>query len=250
MKNVKAPLSYLDPDFVQSKEGRPLRILSEYLDPERKLKLNNIEHTVVFFGSARTKPDSSDPLSFAYNAAEDLAYNLAKWSSTIEDPSRKIYICTGGGPGAMEAANKGAARAGEKTIGLNIALPFEQEPNPYISPELNMEFHYFYMRKLWFLYHSKAIIVFPGGFGTMDELFETLTLIQTKKIDKPHLPVLLYNKKFWESLINFDIMKDNGLISPEDLNLFRYFDTTDEAMKILVPEITELVDNYSAKNFF
>ncbi|MDA3901649.1 MAG: LOG family protein [Spirochaetes bacterium] len=250
MNTNKAPLSYLDPDFVLSKEARPLRIMSEYLDPERKLKQNNVQHTVVFFGSARTKPDPSDPLAHAYKTAEELAFKLAQWSSTETDSNRKIFICTGGGPGAMEAANKGAARAGEKTIGLNIALPFEQDPNPYISPELNMEFHYFYMRKLWFLYHAKAIIVFPGGFGTMDELFETLTLMQTKKIDKPFLPVLLYNRKFWESLINFDTMKENGLISPEDTDLFSYFDTTDEAMDILKPAISELINNYSAKNFF
>jgi predicted Rossmann-fold nucleotide-binding protein len=228
MNTNKAPLSYLDPDFVLSKEARPLRIMSEYLDPERKLKQNNVQHTVVFFGSARTKPDPSDPLAHAYKTAEELAFKLAQWSSTETDSYRKIFICTGGGPGAMEAANKGAARAGEKTIGLNIALPFEQDPNPYISPELNMEFHYFYM----------------------DELVETLTLMQTKKIDKPFLPVLLYNRKFWESLINFDTMKENGLISPEDTDLFSYFDTTDEAMDILKPAISELINNYSAKNFF
>ncbi len=249
MKLEKAPLAYLDTDFMDSKTARPIRILSEYLNPERKLKENDINHTIVFFGSARIHPESNHPLQSSYDAAEELAYRISTWSKDIEDAAKKVYICSGGGPGIMEAANSGAHRAGAKNIGMNIALPFEQTPNQFISPELNIEFHYFYMRKLWFLYHSKAIVVFPGGFGTLDELFETLTLIQTKKIEKPFLPVLLYNREYWAKLINFDLLVDNELISPEDKDIIHFFDTVDEAMEYLVPAVSELIDKYATKNF-
>ena len=194
---------------------------------------------MIFFGSARTEPDHKH-----YKMADELAYKLVELSNKIEEKTKeKFYICTGGGPGIMEAANRGAARANGKTIGLNISLPFEQDPNPYITPELNFEFHYFFMRKLWFLYQAKAIILFPGGFGTLDELFETLTLIQTRKLEKMGIPVLLYDSEFWNDLINFDKLKDMGLISPEDLDIFSFFNETDEAIKILEPKLEKIMDN-------
>lgn len=248
MSLEKAPLAYLDENFLRSKDGRILRILSEYLQPKMKFKENEINHTVVFFGSARIKPDKDTPLSDAYWAAENLAYLLADWSKSLSE-NNSFNICTGGGPGIMEAANRGANRAGEPNIGLNIALPFEQQPNQYISEHLNFEFHYFYMRKLWFLYHAKALVVFPGGFGTMDELFETLTLIQTEKLEKNDVPILLYNKKFWTELINFDKFVEGGLISPEDLELFDYFDTPEEGFEKLKPEISRMVDSVNSTIF-
>lgn len=245
----KAPLSYHDSEFLDSKQARPIRILSEYLNPERRLAEYQIKHTIVFFGSARIGRRKDDPMQHYYDTAEELAFQIASWSQEQTDPEKKVYICTGGGPGIMEAANKGANHAGEKTIGLNISLPFEQQPNPYVSPELNMEFHYFYTRKLWFLYHAKAIIAFPGGFGTLDELFETLTLIQTKKIEKPFLPVLLYDKEYWQNLINFDSLVKNGLIGEKDLELIQFFDSPQEAMDILKPAVTELIEKHTNKNF-
>lgn len=249
MSPQKAPLAYLDERFLESREGRILRILSEYLQPKMKLKDNNIQHTVVFFGSARIKPDKESSLSDAYWAAENLAYMIADWTKSIENEQDKVNICTGGGPGIMEAANRGAARAGEPNIGLNIALPFEQEPNQYISDHLNFEFHYFYMRKLWFLYHAKALVVFPGGFGTMDELFETLTLIQTEKLEKNDVPILLYNRKFWEELINFNKFAELGLISEKDLKLFDFFDTPEEGFEKLKPEISRMVSSVNSTIF-
>ncbi|MBN1501417.1 MAG: LOG family protein [Spirochaetes bacterium] len=248
MSREKAAKAYLDEEFLKSREGRIVRIMSEYLQPKMKLKDNKINHTVAFFGSARIKPDNGAPLSESYWAAENLAFMIAEWSKTLPD-ERKLYICTGGGPGIMEAANRGAARANEKTIGLNISLPFEQHPNPYISEELNFEFHYFYMRKLWFLYHAKALVVFPGGFGTMDEMFETLTLIQTKKIEKQNIPIYLYNSKFWNKLINFEYFVEEGLISKEDLKLFNFFDSPEEGFEKLKPEIIKITDHVNSTVF-
>jgi uncharacterized protein (TIGR00730 family) len=245
----KAPLAYQDEDFILSKAARPVRILSEYLSPEEKLSENDIRHTIVFFGSARIAPDDSHPMYEYYHTAKDLAKEIALWSKSIENPDHKVYVCTGGGPGIMQAANRGAHEAGEQNLGLNISLPFEQEPNPYITPELSIEFHYFYMRKLWFLYHAKAIVVFPGGYGTLDELFETLTLMQTKKIQKPFLPILLYDKSYWDNLINFEFLAEKNLISSEDLKLFRFFDTIPEAMDIIKTEVTDLIVKYNDKNF-
>ena len=185
MSNRKA---FNNKDFMQSKEARPLRILSEYIEPKKRFKENNIQNTVVFFGSARIKPNSNNISSKYYKEAEEFSYQLALLSNEIEKESgKKFYICTGGGHGIMGAANEGANRANSKSIGLNIELPFEQDSNEFISDELNFEFHYFFMRKLWFLYYAKALVVFPGGFGTLDELFETLTLIQTKKLEKQEI---------------------------------------------------------------
>ena len=227
-------------DFLNSREARTLRIISEYIEPEKRFNEFNIQHTVVFFGSARVSPGGKGDtgMSGYYNAAEDFAYRLALLNSEVEkEIGSRFYICTGGGPGVMEAANRGAARAGEPTIGLNIELPFEQMPNPYITESLNFEFHYFFMRKLWFLFHAKAVVVFPGGFGTMDELFETLTLVQTKKLEKFDVPILLYDKKFWDELINFQKFVDCGLISPDDLHLFQYFSSSEEGIDILKPRL-------------
>lgn len=241
MSRPKPPLAFEDNEFLTSREARVIRILSEYIDPETRFRKMGVRNTVVFFGSARIRPDKGSKMEKYYWAAEEFANALAEYSKELRKDGNDFYICTGGGPGIMEAANRGARRAGEKTIGLNISLPFEQHPNEYISDELNFEFHYFYMRKLWFLYQAKALIVFPGGFGTMDELFETLTLIQTEKIEKGHIPVLLYDKAWWQRLYNFQQLVDDELISEEDLKLFSFFDSTAEGLEILKPRIRDLI---------
>ncbi len=244
----RAPKAYKNLDFLKSREARPLRILAEYMEPEKRFEEQNIKHTVVFFGSARVRPDKNDACDTKkyYWAAEEFAYKLAMWSKELEKntPGSGFTICSGGGPGIMEAANRGAQRAEAPTIGLNISIPFEQDPNDYISPELNFEFHYFFVRKLWFLYHAKALVVFPGGFGTMDEFFETLTLLQTQKIEKEGLKILLYDKAFWQDLINFPKLVEYGLISPEDVNLFHYFSSPDEGMEYLKPRLEKVIKNF------
>ncbi len=241
------PIKAFDnPDFMHSREARVLRIISEYIEPEKRFAEMNVEHTVVFFGSARSGrgADNGGPGTHYYNAACECAYRVALLSREIQETTGStFYICTGGGPGIMEAANKGAARAGLPSIGLNIELPFEQVPNEFITPELSLKFHYFFMRKLWFVYQAKAIIVFPGGFGTMDELFETLTLVQTRKLEKMNIPILLYDKSFWESIINFDALVEKNLINPEDLDLFHYFSEIDEAIEYLRPRLTSIIKN-------
>jgi len=243
MTQGKALKAYKNMDFLSSHEARTLRILSEYLEPEKRFEEEGINHTVVFFGSARiSENDKREEVSKIYRDAEEFAYRLALLGREMEKDGNGFYVCTGGGPGIMEAANRGAHRAGSKSIGLNISLPFEQDPNKYISSELNFEFHYFFMRKLWFLYHAKAIVVFPGGFGTLDELFETLTLIQTGKLEKKQIPVLLYGRQFWESIISFKKLADYGTISPEDLELFRYFDDPDEGMRLIKPNLLKIID--------
>lgn len=243
--DMKPKKAYDNPDFMHSREARTLRILSEYLEPEKRFEEMNIRHTIVFFGSARIQPENGkkeNAVSRNYTAAEELAFRLAGFSKEIEAKTKEgFYICTGGGGGIMEAANRGAARAGAPTIGFNISLPFEQVPNKYITPDLNFEFHYFFMRKYWFLYQAKAIVIFPGGYGTLDEMFETLTLIQTRKLEKTDLPILLYNRAFWEEVINFDKLIEYELISPEDLQLFQYFETPEEGMAILKPKIVEMM---------
>ena len=245
--NYKSLKAFDNPDFIHSHEGRPLRILSEYIEPEKRFKQLDIKHTVIFFGSARIKPEKSKDkfkTSKYYTAAEDFAYEVAMMSDEIEkETGDPFYICTGGGYGIMAAANEGAVRAKKKNIGLNIDLPFEQNENPFITEELSFQFHYFFMRKLWFLYQAKAIIVFPGGFGTLDELFETLTLIQTRKLEKLNIPILLYDKEYWEDLINFKKMEEYGLISPEDLHLFKFFNSTEEGIEILKPRLINIMKN-------
>ena len=184
----RRPVAYLNETFLESPDARGLRILSEYLEPLSHFRDEKIQDTVVFFGSARIQPEG--PLSQYYRDARTLARLMTEWSSKIESPFHRFVICSGGGPGIMEAANQGAADAGGKTIGLNIGLPFEQRPNPFITPELVFEFHYFFMRKFWFAYLAKALVIFPGGFGTLDELFEILTLAQTRKLESKIVIVL------------------------------------------------------------
>lgn len=242
--NHRSPLAYFNQDFLESSEARTIRILSEYLQPLGQFRREKIHDTIVFFGSARIcagtcLPDGSlHPLAAYYDDARELAKLVTQWSDSLPEAARRFVVTTGGGPGIMEAANLGAHDAGGKSMGLNIGLPFEQTPNPYISPELNFEFHYFFMRKFWFAYLAKALVVFPGGFGTMDELFELLTLAQTRKLDK-QLVIVLYGSKFWNEILNFEAFSRYGLISPEDLSLFSFADDPEQAMTILREGLTQ-----------
>jgi len=230
------PLAYRNQEFLDSDDGRPLRILAEYLQPLSAFRRQRVRDTIVFFGSARLLRDG--PLGSYYDAARDLARLVTEWSEGLESPAHRYVVCTGGGGGIMEAANRGAAEAGGRTIGLNIGLPHEQRPNPYISKGLGFEFHYFFMRKLWFAYLARAIVAFPGGFGTLDELFEILTLAQTQKLAKKIL-VVIYGREYWERLINFQVMSDAGAISPEDLDLFKVVDTPEEGFEYLKDGLTK-----------
>ncbi len=261
--------AYKNDIFLNSNAARPIRVLCELMEPEERLKQEGIENFLVFFGSARTlgvkecaakitqverqlkkKPRSrklKDELKKLkrlqlgaqyYDDAVLLASELTEWSKSLGDPDHRFYICSGGGPGMMEAANRGASEAGGRSIGLGISLPFEQTNNPYISHSLNFEFHYFFVRKYWFLYLAKALVVFPGGFGTMDELFEMLTLIQTQKTSKP-IPIVLYGADFWNNLIHWDMFLEWGMISPEDMDLFTIIDNVEEAKAYVIREVTE-----------
>jgi len=251
--------AYDNQEFLNGHDARSIRVLCELIEPDLRLKKQGVENTIVFFGSARPKPSavadaqlsefsaklpsesernpeeiaqlsklqSIARLSKYYDQAVQLSAKLTEWSEKNPD-NQKYFICSGGGPGMMEAANKGANEAGGKSIALGISLPFEQGVNPYADSDLSFEFHYFFLRKFYFLYHAKAVVVFPGGFGTMDELFETLTLAQTNKLHKK-MPVFLYGKEFWDGLINFDHFIKWGVISPGDVNLFRIVDDVDDA---------------------
>jgi len=230
------PLAYRNRDFLDGPEGRSLRILSEYLYPLSHFRRERVHDTVVFFGSARLM--EMGPLGRYYNEARELARRLTAWSDGLPDSDRRFVVCSGGGPGIMEAANRGASDAKGKTVGLNIGLPFEQRPNPFVTPELSFEFHYFFMRKFWFSYLAKALVVFPGGFGTMDEMMEILTLMQTQKLMK-RMVVLLYGTTFWKEVINFDALVRHGMIAAEDLNLFEFADDVDTAFKILESGLTK-----------
>src|SRR5689334_14829709 len=203
----RPPLAYKNEDFLNGPDSRPLRILSEYLEPLSHFRRQRIRDTIVFFGSARIKEDG--PLGRYYQDARKLAGMLTSWAKTFRERTYRFVVCSGGGPGIMEAANRGAKEAGGKTIGLNIRLPFEQFPNPYITSELNFEFHYFFMRKYWFAYLAEALVVFPGGFGTLDELFEILTLAQTQKLAKKII-VIVYGKEYWNRVLNLDALVDAG----------------------------------------
>lgn len=238
----RSPLAYKNPEFLEGWSARSLRILSEYLEPLDRLGRHKIRDTVVFFGSARISEEG--PMSVYYREARELARLVTEWSDGLQPPTRRFVVCTGGGPGIMEAANRGADDAGGESIGLNIALPFEQWPNPYITPELSLEFHYFFMRKFWFAYLAKALVVFPGGFGTLDELTELLTLAQTQKLEK-RIKIQLYGSEFWREILNFDALVRHGMISPEDLNLFEFVDTPAEAFASLREFLTE---HYLAKD--
>jgi len=223
-------LAYRNEAFLESDEARPLRILAEYLDPLHVFRRQHVHDTVVFFGSARLREDG--PLGRFYADARELARLVTAWALSLESPARRFLVCTGGGGGIMEAANRGAAEAGGRTIGLNIGLPHEQRPNPWITPELLFEFHYFFMRKLWFAHLARAFVAFPGGFGTLDELFEMLTLAQTHKLDRRIL-ILLYGTEYWREIVDFEALVRQGMIAREDLGLFRLVDSPAEAFAVL-----------------
>jgi uncharacterized protein (TIGR00730 family) len=256
------PLAYLYPEFLESAEARPIRILAEYLEPLRRFKDEKIQDTVVFFGSARvTSRDRSEralqmlrtrgeqeadaqldaelargrrAIEWAryYEDARELARLLTQWSVTLDSPNHRFVVTSGGGPGIMEAANRGAREAGGKTIGLNIRLPFEQDANPYITDGLHFEFHYFFMRKFWFAYLAKALVIFPGGFGTCDELFEILTLVQTDKLSK-QIGIILYGSDYWKDVFDFRPMMEWGAIANKDLSLLQRADAPTEAFELL-----------------
>jgi uncharacterized protein (TIGR00730 family) len=229
------PVAYKDEAFIESPEARPLRILSEYLWPLAHFEEEKIQDTIVFFGSARLTENG--PLGDYYREAQELARLVTEWTRGLDEPTHRFVVCSGGGPGIMEAANRGAAQAGGKTVGLNIGLPFEQRPNDFITPELSFEFHYFFMRKFWFAYLAKALVVFPGGFGTMDELCEILTLAQTKKLESKII-IVLYGSKFWKEVINWDALVRHGVIAPGDLELFKFADDPGTALTILRDGLT------------
>ncbi len=263
-----APVAYQNPAFLNSPDGRILRIMAEYQEPLARFRREQIQDTVVFFGSARFQGQKDAAKTLAaikqghgavpdvqlekdlklaqagvdmaryYEDARSLAHMLTKWSIQIPARRRRFVVTTGGGPGIMEAANLGAHEAGGKTIGLNIQLPFEQSPNQYITPALNFQFHYFFMRKFWFAYLAKALVIFPGGFGTMDELFEILTLAQTDKLAKKIL-VVIYGSEYWNSVINFQAFVDAGTIAPEDVNQFKVVDSPDDAFEFLRDGLTQ-----------
>src|SRR5580704_17727728 len=267
-ESKRAPLAYENEPFLNSPDGRILRVLSEYSKPLARFRREQIQDTVVFFGSARfhsrfealkrlaelggSHPEiSADEfdqqkkqalaaveMSRYYEDARRMAFLLSEWSVKIPARRRRFVVTTGGGPGIMEAANLGAKEANAKTIGLNIHLPFEQNPNPYITPSLNFEFHYFFMRKFWFAYLAKALVIFPGGFGTLDELFEILTLAQTEKLAKK-IVVVIYGSEYWKKIINFEAMLDAGVIAAPDLDLFRMSDSPEESFEFLKEGLTK-----------
>ncbi len=251
---------YYDRDFISSSDARSLRIIAEYLGPQQRFNKYHIEDTIVFFGSARIKSEiearqvldkapanATDQeirkykndlrMSKYYEDARHLAFRLTEWSKNLSDKKHRFIVTSGGGPGIMEAANRGASEAKGLAIGLNITIPFEQSGNTFITPDLNIQFHYFFMRKFWFLYLAKALVVFPGGFGTLDELTELVTLIQTEKMKK-HIPIVLFGKDFWDNVINWDYLVEAGTISADDLKLFKIYDTVDEAYAYLTENLT------------
>ena len=230
------PLSYQNPEFLRSTAARPFRILAEYLDPLDAFCRENVQETIVFFGSARITPEG--PLGRYYEEARALAHQLTLWSQGLSELAHRYIVCTGGGPGIMEAANRGAREAGGKTIGLNIRLPFEQGANPFITEGLHFEFHYFFMRKFWFAYLSKALVIFPGGFGTCDELFEILTLVQTDKLSKK-IGVILYGREYWDEVLNVKPMAEWGAIADKDVELLHYADTPADAFDQLRRHLEE-----------
>jgi uncharacterized protein (TIGR00730 family) len=265
-KKPHAKLAYEDESFLDSTDARPLRILAEYLDPLRRFRAQNIQDTVVFFGSARVlsrthaeraltrlragagsrnadyraalkRSRKALEWSRYYEDARTLAYQLTRWSLHLEAPRRRFVVCSGGGPGIMEAANRGAKEAGGKSIGLNIRLPLEQAPNRYITRDLVFDFHYFFMRKFWFAYLAKALVIFPGGFGTLDEMFEILTLAQTRKLSKKLL-VILYGTDYWDDVLRLDPLVEWGAINEEDLSLLCRVDSVADAFEELKRHLT------------
>lgn len=265
-KNKYPQKAYKNMDFLNSAKARPIRILAEFSEPHYRFLDYEIDSTIVFFGSARIKPKEQAKkelfeaaalfekeatpinehklsaarlqlrLSNYYEDAAEFARLITDWAKIPDSEQQKYYVCSGGGPGIMEAANKGADLAGGKSIGLNISLPHEQEPNPFITPEFSFDFHYFFMRKYWFIYLAKALVIFPGGFGTLDELMEVVTLIQTKKIERP-LPIIVFGQDYWRDIIDIEAMVRWGTISEEDLDLFNFVNSAEEAFKILKKKI-------------
>jgi uncharacterized protein (TIGR00730 family) len=264
---IDHPLAYEDDEFLQSQDARPIRILAEYLDPLRRFRAHNIQDTVVFFGSARVssrmlaqrnltrllnrtghpQADYKAALkrrkkalewSRYYEDARALARQLTTWSLALDAERHRFVVCSGGGPGIMEAANRGAMEGGGKSIGLNIRLPFEQAPNRYITRDLVFNFHYFFMRKFWFAYLAKALVVFPGGFGTIDEMFEILTLAQTGKLSKKLL-VILYGSEYWNEVFHLEPLAEWGAINEEDMKLLCPVDSVPEAFEELKKHLTK-----------
>ncbi len=243
----RRPVAYLNERFLTSDDARPLRILAEYLEPLQRFRRARIHDTIVFFGSARLQPDG--PLGRFYDEARELAKLITLWSKGLPSHEHRYVICSGGGGGIMEAANRGASEAGGRSIGLNIGLPHEQTPNPYITRELSFEFHYFFMRKLWFAHLARALIVFPGGFGTLDELTEILTLAQTRKLSRG-IPVILYGSTYWKEIIDFEALVRYGMISREDLDLFEYADDPRGALAHLQSRLSGEPDSASSSPSF
>jgi len=267
----KPEKAYKNLEFLNSSDARHIRVLCEFVEPRSRFRRLRIRDTIVFFGSARTPDPEKANAALAslekeaaavespsvelqvqlekarrgvrnaryYHDAAALAQRLTEWSGELPRKGHRFVVCSGGGPGIMEAANRGAHVAGGRSVALNISLPFEQAGNPYHTPELAFEFHYFFVRKFWFVYLAKALIVFPGGFGTMDELFEVLTLVQTQKSAKT-MPIVLYGREFWKEIINFDALVEWGVISPGDLDLFKFCDSVDEAFDYLTTKLHEL----------
>jgi uncharacterized protein (TIGR00730 family) len=219
---------------MHGKEARALRILAEYLEPKSRLEAEEVEDTIVFFGSARIRHGSA-----WYEAARSLAFRLTQWSKGLDPATqRRFVVCTGGGPGIMEAANRGASEARGRNVGLTISLPREEAVNPHVTRELSFHFHYFFMRKFWLAYMAKAVIVFPGGYGTLDELFEVLTLVQTKRMTK-HMPIVLFGTEYWHEVINFDALVRHGTIDAADVNLMHHTDSVDDAYEWLIHQLAE-----------
>ena len=255
------PKAYQDSRFLESKDARALRILSEYLEPLSRFKRHNVQDTIVFMGSARLLSKAAAEAALAeaeragqgvaaartalelsayYETARELAHRLTDWSKKLGQgqDERRFVVCTGGGPGIMEAANRGASEGRGLNVGLTISLPNEEFDNPYVSRELHCHFHYFFMRKFWFVYLAKAVVLFPGGFGTLDELFEILTLVQTRKMRK-RMPIVLFGAKFWDEVVNFEALVRYRTISPEDVHLFHRTDSIDEAYELITRGLTE-----------
>lgn len=268
---VKKPLkAYRNEKFLNSPDARLIRIMAEYLEPESRFHDFKIHDTIVFFGSARSLPldkanqnwkdlenrQKNIPFGPAerkerekallalrmagyYENARELSRKLTEWSMGLPGKKRRFVVCSGGGPGMMEAANRGALEAGGVSVALNISLPYEQQPNPYVTDSLSFEFHYFFMRKFWFVYLARALVIMPGGFGTLDEVIEVLTLIQTHKLKK-RIPIVLFGSEYWQQVLNFDAMIRWGMINPSDLELFKVIDTVSEAFEYLKEELTQL----------
>ncbi len=261
-KGSRTVKAYRNREFLNSVSARSIRVQCELSEPKKRLEEKGVYNTIVFFGSARIReegitseqgqptpappkegiptpnPSEEGNVNY-YDAALRLAKELTEWSLKIENPKHRFFICSGGGPGIMEAANRGASEASGESIGLGISLPHEQSNNAYVSDDLSFEFHYFFIRKYWFLYHAKSFVIFPGGFGTLDEMFETLTLLQTGKIGK-YMPIVLFGSEFWNSAVNFEFLRERGVISQKDLERFRIIDSVEEARDYIVGELTRI----------